>query len=370
MSNVYSTDAIKVQLQNLVACHRYKVFYKLYYTRTDLLAYLDKESLEFRAQSNVQNAFVILTKDIDISTVILEVKVVDLDEDSAVVYSSFINCNSFDSCEKTINPSPTPTNTVTPTATLTVTPTNSVTPTNTVTPSITLTNTVTPSITLTATPTITPPPVTDPFFSSVSLLMHMDGTNGSTTFTDSSPNGLTVTANGNAQISTAQSKWGVASGYFDGSGDYLSCACNAFGTNNFTIEAFVRMSSFANYRVIYDTRVSDGDTSGFVWGVNNSGQLYVYLNNFVLVTGTLSLNTWAHVALTRASGTWRIFIDGVVQSGTYSNTNNLTRTNTRIGMDWETLYGMHGYIDDLRITTGVARYTSGFTPPAAPFPDA
>lgn len=97
---IYSTDAIKVQLQNLVACHRYKVFYSLHYTRTDLLAYLDKELLEFRAQSNVQNAFVILTKDINIGTVLLEVKALDLDNNSTLVYSSFINCDSFDSCQQ------------------------------------------------------------------------------------------------------------------------------------------------------------------------------------------------------------------------------------------------------------------------------
>lgn len=100
MSNLYSADAIKVQLQNLIACHRYKVFYKIHYVRTDLMAYLDKESFEFTANSSVQNAFVILTKDIDIGTLLLEVKALDLDDNSTLVYSSFINCNSFDSCQQ------------------------------------------------------------------------------------------------------------------------------------------------------------------------------------------------------------------------------------------------------------------------------
>lgn len=159
---IYSTDAIKVQLQNLVACRRYKVFYNLYYTRTDLLAYLDKEFLEFTAQSNVQNAFVILTKDINIDTVLLEVKAVDLDNDSTLVYSSFINCDSFDSCKKTDFPSPTPTNsvtpTITPTSTTTPTETPTNTPTNSVTPTVTPTNSVTPTVTPTnsVTPTETP----------------------------------------------------------------------------------------------------------------------------------------------------------------------------------------------------------------------
>ena len=207
----------------------------------------------------------------------------------------------------------------------------------------------------------------DPYFSSVSLLLHMNGSNNSTTFTDSSLGAITVTANGDAKISTAQSKFGGASGAFDGAGDYLSCSLNAFSTNDFTIETWVRMNSFANYRMLYDSRTSDGDNSGFVWGVNGSGTLFVYLGSFVLVTGTLSTGTWAHVALTRASGTWRIFIDGALQTGTYSNSGDLTRTATRVGMDWATLYGVDGYLDDFRITNGVARYTTSFTAPTTAF---
>lgn len=211
------------------------------------------------------------------------------------------------------------------------------------------------------------PRTDDPNYSSVSLLLHMDGSDNSTTFTDSGPGTVTVTASGNAKVSTTQSKFGGASAAFDGSGDYLSCTLGALGTNDFTIETWVRMSTFANYRMLYETRTSDGDTSGFVWGVNSSGQLFIYLGGFVFTTGTLSANTWAHVALTRASGTWRMFVDGALQSGTYSNSGNLTRTAVRIAMDWNTLYGVNGYLDDYRITNGVARYTASFTAPTTAF---
>ena len=211
------------------------------------------------------------------------------------------------------------------------------------------------------------PRTDDPDYNSVSLALHLDGSNGGTTFTDAGPANVTVTASGNVQISTAQSKFGDASAVFDGSGDYLSCTLSAFGTNDFTIETWVRMTTFANYRMLYESRTSDGDTAGFVWGVNSSGQLFVYLDSFVLTTGTLSATTWAHVALTRASGIWRIFVDGALQSGTYSNSANLTRTAVRIGMDWNTLYGVNGYLDDYRITNGVARYTASFTAPTAAF---
>lgn len=207
------------------------------------------------------------------------------------------------------------------------------------------------------------PRTDDPYYTNVSLLLHMNGSNNSTTFTDSGPSAATVTASGDAKISTAQSKFGGASGAFDGSGDYLSCTLGAIGANDFTIETWVRMSSFANYRMLYETRTSDGDTAGFVWGVNASGQLFVYLGGFVITTGTLTANTWSHVALTRASGTWRTFVDGALQAGTYSNSASFTRTAVRIGMDWASLYGTNGYLDDFRITNGVARYTASFTAP-------
>jgi hypothetical protein len=209
----------------------------------------------------------------------------------------------------------------------------------------------------------------DPYFAFNSLLLHGNGTNGSTVITDSSGSPKTVTAVGNAQISTAQSKFGGASIAFDGAGDYLSTTLPAFGVNDFTIELWVRFSSFVNYRMFFDTRAGDSDLLGFVWGTNAAGQLFIYRSGFVLTTGALSLNTWTHVALTRASGVWRIFVDGTLQAGTYTSFGDLTRTVARIGMDWATLYGMNGYIDDLRITKDIARYTSNFTPPTAPFPD-
>ena len=89
----------------------------------------------------------------------------------------------------------------------------------------------------------------DPFYSAVSLLLPMDGTNGSTAFTDSGPNALTITAVGNTQISTTQSKYGGASGYFDGTGDYLSISPNTaidLSSGDFTIEFWIRPAPKTN----------------------------------------------------------------------------------------------------------------------------
>jgi hypothetical protein len=211
----------------------------------------------------------------------------------------------------------------------------------------------------------------DQFFSSVELLLPMTGANNSTTFTDVSGFARTVTAAADAKISTAQSKFYDSSGALDGTGDRLSVTTQAMGTGDFTIEGWIRPTgSFVDYRVLYDTRTGDADLSGFVWGINSIGQLFVYHGTFVLTTGTLALNAWQHVALTRASGTWRIFVDGLLESGSYGSSADLTRTAVRIGMDFATLYGYNGNMQEWRITRGIARYTTTFAPPIAAFPRA
>ena len=95
----------------------------------------------------------------------------------------------------------------------------------------------------------------DPYFSSTKLLLNGNGTNGSTTFTDSSNSSHTVTASGNAQISTTQSKFGGSSMYFDGSGDYLVIAqdtsTDLSGVVDFTIEAWVRPANVSGTRTIF-----------------------------------------------------------------------------------------------------------------------
>lgn len=225
---------------------------------------------------------------------------------------------------------------------------------------------------------------TDPNFANVSLLLHGDGTNGSTTIIDSSPTPKTVTAFGNAQISTAQSKFGGASIAFDGTGDYLTVPHNsAFSANaDFTAECWLRMAQLNRLQFIADKRSSTSINSEWFWYIGSDNKIAaalfntssggVYLN--VLSSSALLINTWYHIAFTLAGTTLRLFVDGTLEAtsstptGTYAtNTNQLT-----IGRDIATVPGrdLNGYIDDLRITKGVARYTANFTPPTAPFPDA
>lgn len=219
-------------------------------------------------------------------------------------------------------------------------------------------------------------PVTnDLYFADVSLLLHMDGSNGSTTFTDSSSNALTVTANGNAQISTAESKFGGASGYFNGTSDSLTFTDPALGTGDFTIEMWLKTNSSVQYAQLVGNETA-GNT-GFTFLINNNsstgGQLAVYLNGTLRVSsssGDWSDNTWHHVALTRSGSTVTLWGDGTsLGTGTSSASFSGAATMVVARNNVYTPRNLVGYIDDLRITKGVARYTSTFTPPTAAFPN-
>jgi hypothetical protein len=218
----------------------------------------------------------------------------------------------------------------------------------------------------------------DEEFDNVSLLLHGDGTNGSTTIVDSSSSPKAVTAVGDAQISTAQSKFGGSSLAFDGTGDYLtvpSSADFAFGTGDFTVEFWLKSQNSSNQRGILQISDATGGLStsyanGLVFYFPTASSIGALINGAGLQSANniLSLNTWHHVAATRSGTSFAVFVDGV-QSITSTSSANLTASNLAVGGYYDTSYLLNGYIDDLRITKGVARYTSNFTPPTAPFPD-
>ena len=101
----------------------------------------------------------------------------------------------------------------------------------------------------------------DAHFDNVSLLLHCNGSDGSTAFTDSSSNAHSITASGDAQIDTAQSKFGGASGLFDGAGDWLTCPSHSslnLQTGDFTLECWIRPSALSSYHTIASHLHSDG----------------------------------------------------------------------------------------------------------------
>jgi hypothetical protein len=225
----------------------------------------------------------------------------------------------------------------------------------------------------------------DPDFNSVSLLLHGNGTNGSTTIVDSSSSPKTVTANGNAQISTAQSKFGGASIAFDGTNDYLTVANTGtpgdLGTDNFTVECWTYLiskdnsfpciignySTFATgaFAIFAGHESPIGGTTRYQLALNGTG--FPSIN-----AGTVIYNAWTHIAVVRNASTITFYVNGT-SIGSTTNTANFTGTTGSLWIgsagDALTTGEINGYIDDLRITKGVARYTANFIPPTAPFPD-
>ena len=213
----------------------------------------------------------------------------------------------------------------------------------------------------------------DTNWASVSLLLHCDGANGSTTFTDSSPTPKTVTRT-NAVISTAQSKFGGSSAYFDGTGDYLSSASNtAFDfPGDFTIDFQVRIPSLAGDKYVINRKLLTGAPVSGDWGINingTTGQVGLYTtvaNNFTFASGNLAIDTWYHIAIVRSGTSVFAFKDGVKSTNSFTISTNFTTARTLEIGRWDTVPNvMTGYLDEIRITKGVARWTADFTAPTA-----
>jgi hypothetical protein len=182
--------------------------------------------------------------------------------------------------------------------------------------------------------------------------------------------GKTVYPQGNAKLSTAIKKFGTASLALDGVGDYVTLTNQAdfgFGTSDFTIETWVYKNTVA-YQSLFDFRSAAIEQAIFL-GINTSNQLYLYVNGVITITtaATVSLSTWTHVALVRSNATTKIYINGTQSGASWADITNYSTTKPlRIGADWTASYGFTGYIDDVKVSKGVARYTSTFVAPTVP----
>ena len=210
------------------------------------------------------------------------------------------------------------------------------------------------------------------------LLIHSDTSDGSTTFVDSSDSGHTVTAT-NANHATTQAKFGDTSIYFDGTGDYISVASHAdftIGTGDYTIDAWVYMSDDGAERFFLS---GDGTTQGYFhlsyrgdhspkeweirWYDGSSAQVFT-------IDHDITINSWHHVAIVFSGGdTISLFYDGVLLeagSKAYNQPAEGIHVGSLHGYLTSTA-GYNGYIDEIRYSKGVARWTSNFTPPTEPY---
>jgi hypothetical protein len=231
----------------------------------------------------------------------------------------------------------------------------------------------------------------DPYFANVALLMHMDGVDNGTVFTEQK--GKIVTRNGGVVTKTGVKRFGTASAYFNGISDWLTVPYSSdlrFGSGNFSIEVSIYLSGYAvNNEGYYKGTVVSRDVylgREFVLNIEGTANSYTSIafagfsdnsSGYTIVSAyfTFNLNQLYNIEVTRNGNLVYIFVDGILLNpgGTaFSRTIQNTTTPLLIGasnFDASYLYRFNGYIDDLRITTGISRHTANFPLPTEPFPD-
>ncbi len=261
---------------------------------------------------------------------------------------------------------PTPTPTVTPTS-ITPTPTPTVTSTNTPTP------TITPSVTSSSLP-----PVFDPLYSSVVLLLNMSGTNNSTNIVDSSPLNNPISATGTAVISTSQSRFGGSSLFVPEATTTKNAiytpasSAFSFGTDNFTVEFWLRQNNTpqSGARVFQTTENNDVSSGVDIYYPTNSNSLVAKVsdaasNSVVLSLGATDTSIWNHYALVRQNNTFTTYRNGI-RVAAENRSLNLAPSSGNVVIGGNVSLGsnrsVNAYMDDIRITKA-SRYTGDFTPP-------
>ena len=220
----------------------------------------------------------------------------------------------------------------------------------------------------------------DPFFSSVVQLAHFNGTNGSTTFTNSCPRGLTLsTVVGTAAISTAKSKFNGSSLLLPAGSAVINVSTTpdyVFGTGDYTVEYFANVStSFpsAGWPIV-DMRSAAGNVNSVYVGWEPGGVADFFLNGadrILSASGALTIGNWDFVAVSRVSGVTRMYVNGPQVGSSYTDSASYTGGQLRVGeMQTGSTPSVAVNVAELRITKGVGRYSgAGMTVPTAPFPN-
>ena len=204
----------------------------------------------------------------------------------------------------------------------------------------------------------------------------LSGTNAAMSDASATIVGETV---GNAQVSTAIKKYGSGSMAFDGTGDWLLVPHSPdinLSTGDFTIECWINVANTSAARSIVSKGTSS--TTGFELYMNAAPTLLIFAFGASITYSTnynLNQGQWYHIAVVKAGtgiGNIKMFIDGflIFESATAITTDLSTTANMYVGASRTGTQPMFGYIDDLRITRGVARYTAPFIPPATALPRA
>ena len=213
--------------------------------------------------------------------------------------------------------------------------------------------------------------VGDTHFSKVTAMFNFDGSDGDTTTSglDASNKNLSLTYSTGDELSTTQKKFGATSLYVADNVIVSSSDGFDMGTGDFTMEAWFYFTTFATSFALFDQWDSSGSTRNQLWhSTSTDGKLawyYAGTSNFASANPAVSTGAWTHIALVRHSGTLKMYINGTAESNTASHSGQFGRSHTMYFGD------QHGggagapqyYMDDLRITKGLARYTANFTAP-------
>jgi len=211
------------------------------------------------------------------------------------------------------------------------------------------------------------------------FLCHFDGADGGTILTDVSSSQHTISLNDNAQLDTAQKKFGTASLLLDGTGDFLTVPDSAdfdFGSGNFTIDCWVRFNAVSGNMIFISQWESNVSKSSWVLFYNHGATELRFLystdgtttSGQVVKTWTPSTGTWYHIAIVRNGTNMVVYIDGVggtplaVSTDTISNQAIKMKIGTFLSDGNESSF-MNGWMDEIRVSKGIARWTADFTPP-------
>lgn len=209
---------------------------------------------------------------------------------------------------------------------------------------------------------------TDPYFSNVVLLLKMEGPNGGTTFTDSSSYNRAITRGTGATISTAASAFGSSSAYLNGTNQANLSWSSITLSGNFTVEMFVRFDDYTLTGSSISNTPTGRNYDSLIFNEGGVQRRWATAFNNTGIFGSTVLpviqnNIFYHIALTKSGNTVRSFFDG----------NQLQTVDTTQFPIYNRLGGyfynsIKGYVDEVRITDGIARYTSNFQVPTSSFP--
>lgn len=222
------------------------------------------------------------------------------------------------------------------------------------------------------------PPETDPLIGNVKLLLHFNGADLSTTFTDSSASPLTFTATADAKLTTTSPIMGTASLALDGTLDEITAPAMAaklqLGTGDFCIEGWANLTTLGSIRMLVLLGSTAGNNAvGVRFNASNRLELLeIGGAGFDLGLPAISVATNTHWAVYRISGQVYGALGGVVLANHYARSTNYCLSAAEpveIGC-YSGSWAFVGKLDDIRITVGNARYgATNFTPPSTQFPD-